>query len=213
MEKNVAGTWIIYAFGDSVHANPGDPITGLTDITGNVFIDGVTNAIDDAAIAELDQGYYEVDLTAVETNGENLLLSMVSATANVTVVAIPAATWTRPPNLSDMGISATGIVDSNLEEINNVASPAVKLGASADTIALGTVSGTPTDIQFAASDLVSTENDNYNGKVLTWRSDTTTVALRGQAQFISSYDGTTKIITVGGPFTATPVVGDTFVIA
>ena len=42
MEKNTAGTWIIYAYGDSAHANPGDPITGdSANITVNVFIDEI----------------------------------------------------------------------------------------------------------------------------------------------------------------------------
>ena len=123
MEKNVAGKWIVFAYGLPDHANPGQPVTGdAANITANMRIDGgAANAVDDTNPTELEDGYYVFDTTDVESNGDNLLLAPVSATANVQVIAVPGAVWTRPANFNDMGIEADGdltkvnLCDSNTD--------------------------------------------------------------------------------------------------
>jgi len=118
MEKNTAGKWVVFAFGDEGHANPGEPITGdAANITANVRIDGgAANAVDDTNPTELEGGYYVFDITAAEANGDNILICPQSATANVNVIGVPGAVWTRPANFNDLSITATTgrmVVDTN----------------------------------------------------------------------------------------------------
>lgn len=97
MQKNLAGQrWVVFAFGGAGHASEGQPITGdAANITANLRIDGAAaNATDDVNPTELEDGYYVFDITAVESNGDNILLSPQSSTANVEVIAVPGALWT-----------------------------------------------------------------------------------------------------------------------
>ena len=118
MQKNTAGKWIVFAYGLPDHANDGQPITGdAANITGNVYIDGVVNVIDDTNPTELGRGYYVFDITAAEANGDNLLIDPVSATGSVQVIGGPGAVWTRPPNFEALGIET----DGDLTKVNLVA--------------------------------------------------------------------------------------------
>jgi len=112
MEKNVAGKWIVFAYGLPDHASPGVPLTGdAANITANIRIDGAAaNAVDDTNPTELEDGFYIFDITAAEANGENLLLTPQSATADVQVISVPGAVWTRPANFSELGIETDGDV-------------------------------------------------------------------------------------------------------
>lgn len=103
MNKNEIGKWIVFAYGAPDHASVGLPITGdAANITANIRIDGAAaNAVDDTNPAELEDGYYIFDITAVESNGDNLLLAPQSSTADVIVIAVPGAVWTRPANFND----------------------------------------------------------------------------------------------------------------
>lgn len=97
MQKNTAGKWVVYAFGDPDHATlAGLPVTGdAANITANIRIDGgAANAVDDTNPTELEDGYYVFDVTAVETNGDNLLIAPESSTANVLVVGVPRSVYT-----------------------------------------------------------------------------------------------------------------------
>ena len=97
MQKNLANQkWVVFAFGGSGHASEGQPITGdAANITANLRIDGAAaNPTDDVNPAELEDGYYVFDITAVESNGNNILLSPQSSTADVEVIAVPGALWT-----------------------------------------------------------------------------------------------------------------------
>ena len=109
MEKNTAGKWIVFAYGLPDHATPGLAITGdAANITANIRIDGgAANAVDDTNPTELEDGYYIFDITAVETNGKNLLLAPASSTSNVQVIAVPGAVWTRPANFNDLSVEVT----------------------------------------------------------------------------------------------------------
>lgn len=114
MEKNTAGKWIVFAYGLPDHASDGQPITGdAANITANVRIDGgAANATDDVNPTELEDGYYIFDITAAEANGDLILMTPQSATANVQVIGVPGSVWTRPANFNDMSVEAsTGRVD------------------------------------------------------------------------------------------------------
>ncbi len=102
MQRNTAGKWVVFAYEDEGGTNPGERVTGdAANITANMRIDGgAANAIDDTNPTELEDGYYVFDVTAVEANGDLLLLTPQSSTANVNVVGVPAAVWTRPNTTS-----------------------------------------------------------------------------------------------------------------
>jgi len=117
MNLNTAGKWIVFAYGLPDHATPGEPITGdAANITANIRIDGgAANAVDDTNPAELEDGYYIFDITAVESNGDLLLLAPASSTANVQVIAVPGAVYTRPANFNALGIAADGDISGNVD--------------------------------------------------------------------------------------------------
>lgn len=114
MEKNTAGKWIVFAYGNPSHASAGLPITGdAANITANVRIDGAAaNAVDDVNPTELEDGYYIFDITAAEANGDNILLTPQSGTANVLVIGVPGAVWTRPANFPALGIEVGGAIST-----------------------------------------------------------------------------------------------------
>ncbi len=129
MEKNVAGKWIVFAYGLPNHATlAGMPVTGdAANITANVRIDGAAaNATDDVNPTELEDGYYVFDITAAESNGDNILLTPQSSTANVQVIAVPGAVWTRPPNFNDLGIET----DGDLTKVNTLNAHVAQTGDS-----------------------------------------------------------------------------------
>jgi hypothetical protein len=109
MQKNVAGQkWYVFAF-DLTDNTPkaGD----AAQITANLYIDGVLNAVDDVNPTELEDGYYAFDLSQAETNGDYILICPASSTANIQVVGVPGAVFTTPPNFPATSIDATGRLD------------------------------------------------------------------------------------------------------
>lgn len=117
MNKNESGKWVVFAFGLPDHANPNEPITGdAANITANIRIDGgAANAVDDVNPTELEDGFYIFDITAVESNGDNLLLTPQSSTANVQVIATPAALWTTPASFNSgaLALASTALSTAN----------------------------------------------------------------------------------------------------
>ena len=113
MQKNTASQkWVVFAFEDEGGSNPGNPVTGdAANITANLRIDGVVNAVDDTNPTEMEDGYYVFDITAAESNGDNILICPESSTANVIVIGVPGAVWTTPANFPDQDIDANGRVD------------------------------------------------------------------------------------------------------
>lgn len=131
MEKNTAGKWIVFAYGLPDHATlSGEPITGdAANITANIRIDGgAANAVDDLNPTELEDGYYVFDITAAEANGDLLSIHPASSTANVQVIGVPGAVWTRPPNFNALGIATDGDLSGNVDG-NVVGSVASVTGA------------------------------------------------------------------------------------
>ncbi len=98
MYKNTASQkWIVFAFQDEGGSNPGEPVTGdAANITANVRIDaGGANGVDDTNPTELEDGYYAFGITAAESNGDSVVITPVSSTANVNVIGVPGAVYTR----------------------------------------------------------------------------------------------------------------------
>jgi hypothetical protein len=122
MYKNTAGKWAVYAYGAPDHATlAGLPVTGdAANITGTIYIDGVSNAIDDTNPTELGGGYYEFDVTAAETNGASLLMVASSSTADVIVVGVPGAVYTQDTTAT-VASAVTTDMDANSTQLAAIA--------------------------------------------------------------------------------------------
>jgi hypothetical protein len=109
LQKNVASQkWIVFAFDRTDNV----PKTGdAAQITANLRIDGVQNAVDDTNPTELEDGFYEFDITAAESNGDNILITPASSTGDIQVIGAPMALWTTPPNIELLSIDASGRID------------------------------------------------------------------------------------------------------
>ncbi len=106
MQKNVASQkWTVFAFDITDNtAKTGD----AGQITANIKIDGgASNSTDDTNPTELEDGYYEFDLTQAETNGENIRLFPASSTGNIQVIGVPGAVYTTPANFPDLSVEVT----------------------------------------------------------------------------------------------------------
>lgn len=118
MQKNIAGQkWIVFAF----NLTNNTPVTGnALNITANLRIDGgAVNAVDDVNPTELEDGFYVFDLTQVETNGDMILISPASITADVQVIGVPAVVYTTAPNLNKLSIESDGdLTKVNLCDVN-----------------------------------------------------------------------------------------------
>lgn len=119
MQKNVAGQiWTVFAYDSTTNL----PVTGdAVNITGNLYLDGSVNAIDDTNPTEKEDGYYVFDITQAESNADHLMMAAESSTANVQVIGVPGALYTRPPNFIALGIES----DGDLTKVNLVATTTV----------------------------------------------------------------------------------------
>lgn len=110
MQKNVASQkWVVFAFDETDNtAKTGD----AANITANVRIDGAgANSVDDVNPTELEDGYYIFDITAAESNGDNIVITPASATANIQVIGVPGAVWTTEPNRNKLSVDSNGRID------------------------------------------------------------------------------------------------------
>ena len=113
------------------------------------------------------------------------------------------------------GSTATGmlpvLVEIELDKIDYQSASYAKLEASADTIVSGSaVSGTLSTTEMTTN-LPSTVNDHYNGRVLIITNGSSTTGLLYQATNITDYDGTTKKLTFTA-LSAAPSSSTTFII-
>jgi len=143
MTKNLAGQKLtVFAF----NATTNLPKTGdAANITAYVSKDdGSVTALTDTSATEASStnaaGYYTFDLSQAETNGDKLLFTAKSTTADIVVIAVPAVVYTTPANFAAASISSGGIVQADVQTIK------------AQTVA---ASGTVT---FPAATLASTTN-------------------------------------------------------
>lgn len=100
MFKNTAAQkWVVFAFQDEGGATPGEPVTGdAANITANIRIDGgAADAVDDTNPTELEGGYYVFDITATESNGDNLVITPSSSSAFTNVIGVPGALYPTTP--------------------------------------------------------------------------------------------------------------------
>lgn len=108
-------------------------------------------------------------------------------------------------------ITETHYISADVVAVDGTAARATKLAAFLDGNPSGTVvdddDPNPTTTAFE-TDLTSATSDYVLGRWCLFTSG----ALAGQAQQISDYNGTTKVVTVASPFTAAPAAGDSFLI-
>ena len=213
MFKNTAGQqWIVFAFQDEGGTNPGEPVTGnAANITANLRLDaGSANAVDDANPTELEDGYYAFGITAAESNANSIIIAPVSGTANVNVIGVPGALYTRT-DLSGLlaripAALVGGRMDANTSAINNSATAAVQLALSANEIESGACESVPstTSIQ---TNLSETQDDIYIGRIVIFTSGNA----RGEATEITDYVGSSGTLTVTALANA-PANTDTFIL-
>jgi len=225
--KNTASQqWIVFAFQDEGGANPGEPIAGdAAQITANVRIDaGAANAVDDLNPTELEDGYYSFGITAAESNGDSIVITPVSSTANVNVIGVPGAVYTRTDvsgveakidiidtNVDDIqtrlpAALISGRMDSDVEAINDSTVAAIQLALSAAEIEDGTFEGTPSTTTLQ-TDLAETQDDIYIGRVIIITSGNA----RGEATDITDYTGASGTLEVTALANA-PAATDTFIL-
>lgn len=128
MFKNVASQkLIVFAFDSTTNL----PKTGdAANLTAYVSKDyGAVTVLGDTSATEMDatnaKGYYLFDLTQAETNGDTLLFSAKSSTANIVVVGAPATVFTYPttgilaPATSgrNLVVDANGLADANVVKV------------------------------------------------------------------------------------------------
>jgi hypothetical protein len=189
MQKNVASQkWTVFAFDRTDNS----PQTGdAANITANIKIDGgAAGATNDTNPTELEDGYYEFDLTQAETNGNLLQLFPASGTADIQVIGVPGAIYTSPLS------QASGAL----------------LDKSAGTIVAGTVSHDNTAASttvFYSDDITEATADHFNGRIVIFTSG----VLQYQATDITDY----ALVSGEGQFTVTALTeaagdNDTFVI-
>lgn len=142
--------------------------------------------------------------------------SVVGAVGSVTG-AVGSVTGNVGGNVVGSVASVTANVNADMVKISGSTAAADALEESTEAIGYGTVDGAgATTTAFLTSALTpdSAVNDQFNGRVLIFKSDTTTAALRGQATTISDWAHTSGEI---GTFTVValttaPSTGDTFTI-
>lgn len=219
--KNVAGQKLaVYAHDTSADA----PKTGdAGNITAQISIDGgATAATNDTNPTELDatdaKGIYIFDLTQAETNGDLIILSAVSSTADVQIEPVIAYTdgvnVTRVSGSSDAADSLEDVYDDTTytipnmktfwennsglttKTVDNVGSTVIRTG-TAQAGAAGTIT---LDASASATD------DTYNGSVCIITGGTGV----GQCRAIVDYVGSTKVATITPNWTTNPDNTSTF---
>lgn len=127
MFKNTAAKFIVFAFDATTNV----PKTGdAANITAYVSKDyGTVTVLADTSATEMDAtnapGYYLFDAAQGETNGDCLLVSAKSVTANIKVLGAPAAIYTRPTTgylaPTTLGrtlvVDAAGLADANVVKV------------------------------------------------------------------------------------------------
>lgn len=116
LEKNVASQiWTVFCF--DLTDNTAKTYDAAN-ITATVYIDGVANAVDDSSPVETAGGYYLLDITAAESNGDHITLHPTSSSGNIQCIGCPMALWTRPTDFPDLNISS-GIVEANIKQVGD----------------------------------------------------------------------------------------------
>lgn len=209
MFKNTASQKLtVFAYDSTTNApKTGDAaqITAYRDLD-----DGGVTVLGDTSATEKDstnaKGYYIFDLTQGETNGDKILFSAKSSTANIVVLAVPPVVYTVPPNFSALLI-ASGIVSADVVKLNAVATSAALLERLAAGMLTGSVTGAATANSLIDSTLVQATADWFVNRVLIFL----TGGIPKQAAVITAFDPALDKLFFT-TVTAAPGAGDTYII-
>jgi hypothetical protein len=171
MIRNASGQkWRVLAY----NVTTGSRVTGdAANITANIRKDfGARVATNDVNPTETEDGYYDFDLTASETNADTVDLFPESSTPNVLVVPVPASYNPISPSSGPLTVIGSGIVGTTLAEIpisvvDYSIGPKVKLYLRNTDIQIGTVGGYPLSViklpkyYFDATGLTDGDYDVY----------------------------------------------------
>lgn len=190
--NNVAGTAIT-----TIKAVQGLAVDGVVPTV--TAVTGLTAANLDAAITTRMATYTQPTGFLAAT-----FPGTVASTTNITAGTITTTT------------SVTNPVTADIVKINGATAGAVNLDQSTLAIGYGTAAGSGSSTVFATTALTpdAITADQFKGRVLIFKNDTTTTQLRGQATTISSHTFTSaEVITLTVvALTVAPAAGDTFVI-
>ena len=136
--------------------------------------------------------------SSFEGKGQIVWAASCTATSEASI----RGSWKITDNASGAVVETLADDQSGIDDIkvvtdeqgNHVVSGTVGSGSTTTTVATG----------------LTTVTDQFNGKVVTFSEDTTTVALRGQSTSVSGTDGSGNLTVVA--ITNAPVNGDTFVL-
>jgi hypothetical protein len=106
LAKNAANqTWLVFAFNRLNNV----PLAGdAANITAKIRKDfGTATATNDTNPTEIEDGYYEFDLTQAETNADVLDLLPESSTANIQVIGVPGRIFTESGIVVDGAVVPT----------------------------------------------------------------------------------------------------------
>lgn len=100
LQKNVSSQkWLVFAFNRTNNT----PLTGdAANITAKIRKDyGTATATNDVNPTEIEDGYYEFDLTQAETSADVLDLLPESSTSDIQVIGVPGRIFTVPSAFAD----------------------------------------------------------------------------------------------------------------
>lgn len=135
--------------------------------------------------------------------------------ADVTQLGGDTQSGTDLKSFADSGYDpANTRVRSDLVAIGTDAASASNFGASTATIITGAVTATTVGDLIFTTDVGAayTADDALVGRTIMFAQNTTTLALRGQARGISSYETTNGLITLNAPLSASTANTDSFII-
>lgn len=204
LKQSTAATFMIGPITDSGLYTPNTSLT-VTNVTMiKVAKEGAAALTDIIANAftHIANGVYKQALSVADTNTVGKFEYFLGAT---TATPQHREFMVLPANVYD-SLLGNDLLDINIDQINQVSSPANLLRLSASGIVSVTVAaGSSTSV--IETNLTEATNDHYNGRTLLFL----TGALAGQAGEITDYNGTTKELTVS-TLTEAPANGDTAVI-
>ncbi len=204
LKANTAATFSVGTLIDTTGLVPdtGRTVTNVTQIVVLKEGGAALTSIIANTFTHLANGVYKQALTAADTNTVGKLDYHLSAT---TCQPQHREFMVVPANIYD-SLLGNDLYDVNIDQINQVSTPANNLRYMATAAVLFTVqAGSSTSV--IETNLASAVNTFYVGRTLLFTSG----ALSGQAAEITAYNGATKEITCS-VLTSAPANGDTAVI-
>ncbi len=150
---------------------------------------GSTVDISGATFTHLQDGLYNLSLTASHTDTLGLLTVFIADTSVCRPVkqqfmVVPSVVW-------DSFIGGSDTIPADVHQISGSATAADNLEDAAKTIVRGAVSGSSSTTTVTNTNLTEATNDHYNGRSIVF----VTGNLAGQSAAITDYNGSTKALT------------------